>query len=80
MNLLIAARFSTGWMVGMVGTCTKFRYHSRPIHSTPLMTCSQRMAKVAQAWSIWVNWPVTSADDDDDDDEQHDAGADCAPG
>src|SRR4051812_4353887 len=59
MCLLMALRFSTG-MLGMVGTWTKFRYQSRPIHSTPLMTCSQRMAKVAQAWSILVHWPVTA--------------------
>jgi hypothetical protein len=73
MNLLIAARCSTGWMVGMVGTCTKFRYQSRPIHSTPLMTCSQRMTKVAQAWSTLVHWPVRRPDDDQNDDEQDDA-------
>src|SRR6516165_8880052 len=59
MNLLIAARCSTGWMVGMVGTCTKLRYHSRPIHSTPEITCSQRMAKVDQAMSRCVICPVT---------------------
>src|SRR3954471_5757518 len=59
MCLLMALRFSTG-MLGMVGTWTKLRYQSRPIHSTPLMTCSQRMAKVAQAWSILVHWPVTA--------------------
>ncbi len=60
MYLVMALRLSTGWMVGIVGTCTKLRYHSSPIHSTPLITCSQRMAKVAQAWSIWVIWPVAS--------------------
>ena len=59
MNLVMATRLSTGWIVGMVGTCTKFRYHSSPIQSTPLITCSQRIAKVAQAWSMWVICPVT---------------------
>src|SRR5260370_24900882 len=60
MYLVMAVRLSSGWMVGMVGTCTKLRYDSRPIHSTPLITCSQRMAKVDQAMSRCVIWPVTA--------------------
>ncbi len=60
MNLVIAVRLSTGWILGMVGTCTKFRYQRRPIHITPLSTCNQRMTNVAHAWSIRVVCPVTA--------------------
>ena len=39
--LLSAGRRSSG-ILGMVGVDTKLKYHSNPIHITPLMTCSQR--------------------------------------
>src|SRR5690348_2244720 len=55
----MAPRFSTG-MLGMLGTWTKFRYHSRPIHITPLITCSHTMAAVDQAMSKRVIWPVVA--------------------
>ena len=47
MNLVMAVRLSTGWIFGMVGTCTKFRYQSSPIHMMPQTTCSHRMMTVA---------------------------------
>src|SRR5215813_14021893 len=59
MTLVMALRFSGG-MLGMLGTWTKFRYQSRPIHITPLITCSQRIAKVDHAMSKWVIWPVAA--------------------
>src|SRR5579871_3350560 len=59
MTLVMALRFSGG-MLGMLGTCTKLRYQSRPIHITPLITCSQRIAKVDQAMSKCVICPVAA--------------------
>ena len=80
MYLVMATRLSTGWMVGMVGTCTKFRYHSRPIHRTPLITCSQRMTKARPGMVDVRHLAGRKADHDDDDDKQDDAGDDLCAG
>src|SRR6185437_8277008 len=61
MNLVTAVRLSTGWIFGMVGTCTKLKYQSRPIHITPLMIWSQRMQNVAQEWLKWIVSPDVAA-------------------
>src|SRR3954468_4643610 len=49
---LVIAGFSASGIFGMDGVCTKLKYHRRPIHITPLATCSQRMAKNNQACSL----------------------------
>src|SRR5690349_8554968 len=48
---LVIAGFSGSGIFGMDGVCTKLKYQRRPIHITPDMTCSQRMAKSHQACS-----------------------------
>ena len=64
----------------MVGTCTKFRYHSRPIHRTPLMHVQPAHDEGCPGMVDLGHLAGDRADDDDDDDEQHDAGADCPAG
>src|SRR3954470_7110452 len=48
---LLIAGFSASGIFGIEGVCTKLKYQSRPIHFTPAVTCSQRMAKSHQACS-----------------------------
>ena len=43
-TLPMAGFWSSG-IFGMFGICTKLKYQSRPIHITPLITCSQRKKK-----------------------------------
>ena len=45
---LVTAGFSASGIFGIDGVCTKLKYQSRPIHITPLVMCSQRMAKSHQ--------------------------------
>ena len=47
-TLLIAGFCSSG-IFGIDGVCTKLKYQSRPIHITPAVICSQRMANSHQA-------------------------------
>ena len=49
-TLLIAGFWSSG-IFGIDGVCTKLKYQSSPIHITPAVTCSQRMANAHQACS-----------------------------
>ena len=46
------AGFCSSGIFGIDGICTKLKYQSRPIHITPLSTCSQRITKAAHAWRI----------------------------
>ena len=39
------AGFCSSGIFGMLEIWTKFKYHGKPIHMTPLRTCSQRMKK-----------------------------------
>jgi hypothetical protein len=47
MTLLMAGFCSSG-ILGIDGVCTKLKYQSSPIHITPAVTCSQRMANIHQ--------------------------------
>src|SRR5882762_933264 len=48
---LLTAGFSASGIFGIEGVCTKLKYQSRPIHITPAVICSQRMANSHQPWS-----------------------------
>src|SRR5690349_9040581 len=48
---LVTAGFSASGIFGIDGVCTKLKYQSSPIHMTPLVMCSQRMAKSHQPCS-----------------------------
>src|SRR5262245_45668559 len=48
---LLIAGFSASGIFGIDGVCTKLKYHSRPIHITPDITCSQRKMNAHQVWS-----------------------------
>src|SRR5262245_20365827 len=46
---LLTAGFCSSGILGIDGVCTKLKYHSRPIHITPDITCSQRNANRHQS-------------------------------
>src|SRR5256885_14364074 len=46
---LLPAGFCSSGILGIDGVCTKLKYQSRPIHITPAVMCSQRMANSHQA-------------------------------
>jgi hypothetical protein len=43
---LLMAGFCSSGIFGIEGVCTKLKYQSNPIHITPAVTCSQRMANI----------------------------------
>src|SRR5678815_6416 len=59
-TLPIAGFWSSG-ILGMEGVCTKLKYQSRPIHMTPAVTCSQRMANSHQPCSPSATLPPIAA-------------------
>src|SRR5688572_6333350 len=48
------AGFCSSGIFGIDGICTKLKYHSKPIHITPLITWSQRITKAPHAWSYFA--------------------------
>ena len=59
-TLLIAGFCSSG-IFGIEGVCTKLKYQSRPIHITPAVICSQRMANSHQPCSPSATRPPMAA-------------------
>src|SRR6185295_12479894 len=57
----VIAGFSGSGIFGIEGVCTKLKYQSRPIHITPEVTCSQRMANSHHACSPSATLPPTPA-------------------
>src|SRR3954470_24496300 len=56
---LLTAGFCSSGILGIEGVWTKLKYQSRPIHITPAVTCSQRIANSHQpSWPIWIHRPV----------------------
>src|ERR1051325_7962244 len=58
---LVIAGFSASGILGIDGVCTKLKYQSRPIHITPLVTCSQRIANSHQPCSPSATLPPRPA-------------------
>src|SRR5665213_192985 len=66
--------FSSAGILGMVGVCTKLKYHSRPIHMMALRTWNQRKANTHQA-NVTISFmafpPDRSSRDDVNQDDDH---------
>src|SRR6185503_8514660 len=58
---LLTAGFCSSGIFGIEGVCTKLKYQSRPIHITPAVTCSQRIANSHQPCSPSATFPPMPA-------------------
>src|SRR5258708_11415388 len=58
---LLTAGFCSSGILGIDGVCTKLKYQSRPIHITPAVMCSQRMANSHQPCDARLTAPPVRA-------------------